>query len=53
MRYCEKCGTPNADDAKFCRKCGNRFKAGSSYLKYILLLVIGLTRKTLCLPKDH
>ena len=40
MRYCEKCGTPNADDAKFCRKCGNRFKAGSSYLKYILLLVI-------------
>lgn len=21
MRYCEKCGTPNADDAKFCRKC--------------------------------
>ena len=40
MRYCEKCGTPNADDAKFCRKCGNSFKAGSSYLKYILLLVI-------------
>lgn len=40
MRYCEKYGTPNADDAKFCRKCGNRFKAGSSYLKYILLLVI-------------
>ena len=31
MRYCEKCGTPNADDVKFCRKCGNRFKAGRAF----------------------
>lgn len=40
MRYCEKCGTPNADNAKFCRKCGNKIKVSNGHLKYVILFVI-------------
>ena len=25
MKYCQKCGTANADDARFCSKCGKEF----------------------------
>lgn len=26
MNYCTKCGTPNDEDAKFCKKCGAKFE---------------------------
>lgn len=28
MKICPKCGTPNADTYRFCKKCGNKFDAG-------------------------
>ena len=27
--YCEKCGSLNSDDARFCKYCGARFSSGT------------------------
>ena len=33
MKYCTACGSKNADEARFCTSCGNRFLIGRLRVK--------------------
>jgi len=34
VKYCPKCGTPNEDDALFCKKCGYKFMPSSNKFEH-------------------
>lgn len=47
MKYCRKCNTKNADEANFCRKCGQRLERKKVF--YFIIFFILITMVSVCI----